>query len=273
MIVLLTDRYSMPALRLAAATRFFNQPLKAALETAGSLGAEGVQLDVRHELRPSELSETGRRQFVNQLEEQSLKLATFEYPTRRAFHDQEELDARVAGLKAALDFAWSLGVKVVVGRIGRVPEDEASPKYQLLVDVLNDIARYSNRVGAAFAASATADSVEAVRKLFERVKEGPLGLNLDPGGLAMAGMDPVALFSALHDRVLTVQVRDGQRDIDGQGLEVPVGRGEVAWDELLALLQEAPFRGWMVATRSVGDDHTGDIGRAIRYVRRVSSEQ
>ena len=236
-----------------------------------SMGAEGIQFDVRNELKPSELSETGRRHLKRQLGEHRLSLASFEYPTRRAFHDESALDARIAGLKGALEFAYSMGVTVVVGRIGRIPDDPDLPSYKLLCDVLNDIARHSNRVGATFAITPTNDSIDGLRGVFERVTDGPIGLNLDPAGLIMSGCDPVETYRAFHDRVLSVQIRDALRDIDGQGTEVPVGRGEVVWDELLALLEEGLFRGWLVTTRSTGDDKAGDMARAIRYIRAIAA--
>ncbi len=43
------------------------------------------------------------------------------------------------------------------------------------------------------------------------------------------------------------------------------------WDELLAMLEEGSFRGWLVATRSSGDDKVGDMARAIKYIRAVAS--
>ncbi len=255
--------------RIAAVTRHFGQPLAVALRTAAEFGARGVQLEVRSEFRPSDLSETGRRQFSHQLSEQLLTISAFEFPTRRAFYDQDSLDSRVAGLKAALEFAFQLKTSVVVGRIGRIPEDPASPSFELLVDVLNDIARQSNRVGSTFAITPTVDSAETITRLLDRVVDGPIGINLDIGGIVMAGGDPVSIFRAVHDRVLSVQIRDGLRDIDGQGQEVPVGRGEVAWDEMLALLHEGGYRSWLTVSRSVGDDRIGDMIRAVKFIHNV----
>jgi len=244
----------MPALRFAAATRHFKQPIRQSIDTAAAIGATGVQFDVRNELKPSELSETGRRHLKRQLGEQRLELASFEYPTRRAFHDKAQLDARIAGLKGALEFAYSMGVTVVVGRVGRIPDDPDLPAFKLLCDVLNDIARHSNKVGATFAITPTNDSVDGLRNLFEHVTDGPIGLNLDPAGLIMSDCDPVETYRAFYDRVLSVQIRD-----------------EVVWDELLALLEEGSFRGWLVATRSSGDERINDMARAIRYIRTVAS--
>ena len=261
----------MQPLKIAVATRHFAQPLKEALETASQIGAKGVRLDIRNELRPAELSATGRRHFRAQLGERQLTLSGFEYPTRRAFYDSDSLDARVAGIKASLDFAFQMGVTVVSGRIGRIPDDPQSPDFILLCDVLNDVARHSNRAGATFSITPSVDSVASVRSLFERVTEGPLGLNLDPGGLAMNGVSPLEIYQAFYDRVLAVQVRDGLQDLDGTGIEVPVGRGEVAWDDLIELLNEGRFSGWMTVTRTAGDDKVSDVARAIRFLNNVAS--
>jgi sugar phosphate isomerase/epimerase len=262
----------MIPLPLAVATRHFSLPLRRSFENAAMIGAKGVQLDVRNELRPDELSDTGRRQLKNGLSERQLTIASFEFPTKRSFYDEESLDLRVNSLKSALDFAYQMGVTVVVGRIGRIPQDTESADYQLLVQVLNDIARHSNRVGATFAMTPNVDSIDSLKTLFNDVKEGPLGLNLDPGGMAMNAVSWVDFYRTLHDRVLAVQLRDGIRDIDGQGLEVAVGRGEVAWDECIALLYEGSFKGWMTATRSVGEDRAGDMARAIQFVQNVGNE-
>ena len=257
---------------LAVATRHFGLPVRSAIDHAASTGAKGVQLDVRNELQPNELSETGRRQFKHGLKERLLSISSFEFPTVRSFYDEQDLDARVASIKTALQFAYQMGTKVVVGRVGRIPEDTESREYELLIQVLNDIAQHSNRVGATFAFTPNVDSEDSLLKLFDQVKAGPLGLNLDPGGLAMNGIDWTSIYRALHDRVLAVQVRDGIRDIDGQGLEVALGRGEVAWDECLALLYEGAFQGWMTVTRSTGDDKPGEIARAIQFINNVGTE-
>jgi sugar phosphate isomerase/epimerase len=62
-------------------------------------------------------------------------------------------------------------------------------------------------------------------------------------------------------------VRDATRIGDGTSTEVPVGRGEVAWQELLAVVHELDYRGWFCVDRTQGEDRAGDAGRAIQYLR------
>jgi sugar phosphate isomerase/epimerase len=95
-------------------------------------------------------------------------------------------------------------------------------------------------------------------------------MNLDPAALVLARQDPAQAIRELHDLVAHVQVRDAIRDVDGLGTEVPVGRGEVDWDELLALLEEARYRQWFTVERTQGDDKLGDSARAVQFLKQVA---
>ena len=68
-----------------------------------------------------------------------------------------------------------------------------------------------------------------------------------------------------------VTARDAVRDLNAEGgaMEVPIGRGEVDWVELLPLLHEAEFRGWVTVNRSQGTDRAGDVTRGLQYLGRV----
>lgn len=254
---------------IAVATHVFRQPLRASLQSARVAGADAVQLDARNEVRPEKFSATGRRELRHHLEELKLSIASLRFPTRRTFYDETGLEVRLAGVRKSLEFAYQLGATCVVVRVGRVPEDPQSAQYALLQDVLNDLARYSNRVGAVLAVTPTSESPEALASLLTAVTEGPMGVNFDPAVYVLAGRDPVAALRTLHPYLLHVTVRDAVRDADGSGLEVPVGRGEVPWDEFLAVLSEADYRGPLTIDRTAGDDLAGDATRAIEFVRRA----
>ena len=114
------------------------------------------------------------------------------------------------------------------------------------------------------------DSAEQVAQLLSGVTEGPIGVNFDPAVQVMSGHDPVAAVAPLHNFLAQVQVRDAVSDIDGLGVEVAVGRGEVVWDEFLALIDETGYRGWFSIDRTGGDDRAGDAARAVSYLKQVS---
>ncbi|MBW3539321.1 MAG: sugar phosphate isomerase/epimerase [Planctomycetes bacterium] len=260
----------MRRIRLAIPTRLYGLPLKAAIRAAADARADGVQFDLRNEVTAGDLSSTGRRQLLHALDEVGLVAGSAAFPTRRAYYDPTELEGRIAGTKAAMQLAWDLGLKVLNIRPGRVPEDTASQSWQNLRDVLNDLARHGNRVGVIPAVTAGRDDLELLATLLEAVTEGPIGVNFDPATFLLSGSEPAAAFRRLHSFVEHVTVRDALREMDG-GVEVAVGRGEVAWDELLALLDEAGYAGWLTADRTTGDDKPGDAARAIQYIRTVAA--
>jgi sugar phosphate isomerase/epimerase len=256
-------------LRLALATRCLKLPLLEALRATARAGVSAVQFDVREELKPSDLSDTGLRQFKQRMGEFALEVPTVTFPTRRPLYESERLDERVAALWQAMEFGWKLGARVLTARIGRLPAAD-SREYSRLIEILADLARAGNHIGVTLAITPTQESPAELKTLLDSIKTGPLGLDLDPGGAIMAGHAPAEFVRTLYDRLLHVQVRDGVRTIDGAGVEAEVGRGQVDWPELLALLQEAVYPGWMTALRTQGDDLPGDTLRAVKFLKQMA---
>ncbi|MDP7277798.1 MAG: sugar phosphate isomerase/epimerase family protein [Planctomycetaceae bacterium] len=264
----------MDRLRLAVSLPVFQQPLKTALKSAAATGATGVLVDTRHQLKVSEFSESARRHLGRYLEELGLVLAVTTFPTRRSFSDRQGLEARVEATCQAMTFARSLGSDLVTLWLGPLPDgavDEAgcSPR-DLLVDVLNDLARHGNHVGTLPALGASAVDVEELKALLAKIDQGPIGLDFDPAGIVGQGRNPVEAYRELHDRVCHLRVRDMICEAGGPR-EVPMGDGEVAWDEMLAVLDEAEYCGWLTAERSAGGDPAGDVARAVAFVRAIAA--
>jgi sugar phosphate isomerase/epimerase len=261
----------MQLLKIAAAAHCFPGDLKQSLQAIARIGVRGVQFDGRTELKPSEFSETGRRQLLHLLDELGLRVASLHFPARRALSDPQDLEARVAAVKRVMEFSAQLQARVVTLRVGRIPDDAESNPYVLLRDILNDLCRHGNHVGSTLAITPTSDSATTLRRLCSDVREGPIGVNFDPAVCVMSGLPVGETMRELHDLLVNVQVRDAIRDIDGGGQEVPVGRGEVDWQEFLALIEETSYRGWLVVDRTRGEDQAGDVTRAVQYLREVAN--
>jgi sugar phosphate isomerase/epimerase len=259
----------MRSVRSALATRCLGQPLKTALVVASRLGAAGVQLDARSEIKPSEMSGTGRRQFLHVLSETGLQVASLDFPLRRRLWDAERLDARLEALKETMQFAYELKARTVTVRLGGLPEEADSAAQALLGDLLNDLARHGNRVGVTLAVGPGREPAGRLSEVLAKVTEGPIGVNFDPATAVMVGASPVESLQTLRQFVAHVMIRDAVRDLEGGGVEVPVGRGDVPWEEVLALLQETGYSGWLTVDRTQGEDHSGDAGRAIQYLHSI----
>jgi len=258
-----------PSPTLAVATRAFAQPLNLALRRAAACGATGVQFELREELRPELFSESGRKQFLHRLAEQGLSLAPPFFPTRRALHDPEQIDQRVTAVGSAMSFAAELRARVMTIRLGPIPSEEAREARRVLVTILNDLARHGNHVGVTLAITPSGEPAEVYQKLLAQVKEGPIGIDFDPSAFVCSGLKVADAFRTLHTHVAHVQARDGVRSLDGMAAETAVGEGMVDWTELLALLFEAGFGGWVTAVRNQGSDRGADVERAIRYLKAI----
>lgn len=264
------ERDVMDRLKIAVAAHCFAGPLKRSLQAIAQSGAKGIQFDARSELKPADFSETGRRQFLHHLDELGLSVASLTFPTRGALYEPEQLEPRVAAIKGVLDFSAQLKASVVTLRVGRIPDEPQSQELLTLRDVLNDLCRHGNHVGATLAIAPLSDSAESLKRLFATINSGPIGVHFDPANCIMSGQEVGATMRALHDVLIQIQVRDAIHDLGGGGQEVPVGRGQVDWDEFLALVDEAAYRGWLTVDRTQGEDQAGDATRAIQYLRQVA---
>jgi len=262
----------MPALRKAVTASCLNRPLRETLLAAAEIGAEGVQFNARTELKPSDLSQTGRRQFLKLADELNLKIASLSFTSRRPFHETIDLERRITAARAAMDFAYALGTQILTLRVGRIPADAESIPYQTLVDVINGLARHGNHVGVAVAITPSGDSPSELARFLGDIADGPCGLDFDPAGFLMSGHTPVPALRELHQYIFHVQARDALQDVSGSGLEVPLGRGEIDWLEFLATLDEIAYHGWLTVNRLQGAAHAGDAARAIQYLRNLEME-
>jgi sugar phosphate isomerase/epimerase len=256
-------------LRLALATRCLGQELKPSLLLASRMGASGVQLDARNEIKPAEMSETGRRQFTHVLAEIGLQLASLDFPIRRPLWDAERLDARIEALKQTMEFAYELKARVVTVRLGGLPAESDAAGHSLFTDVLNDLARHGNHVGVTLAIGPGRESAGRLVQILKSITAGPIGINFDPAATVMAGGLPTEAFHLSREFVAHVLVRDAIGGADDSGSEVPVGRGEVPWDELLFLLQDTDYAGWLTVDRTQGSDRSGDAARAVQYLQSI----
>ncbi|WP_010582607.1 sugar phosphate isomerase/epimerase family protein [Schlesneria paludicola] len=258
----------MHQFRLAVATRCFEQSLVESIKSATDLRVQGIQFDVRNEVHSGHLSDTGRRDLLHHISEHQLKVASTVYPLKHALYEPDRLDLRVEAIRKAMKFSYTLKVGTLCIRVGRIPEEADSKERQVLVDILCDLARYGNHVGTVLAITPTNDSAETLRTLLNDVKTGPLGIDFDPAHFAMSGRPVIDSLRSLHELVVHVQIRDGIHGIDG-GQEVAVGQGNVDWIEVLALLGEMDYRGWLTAIRGVAEDRAFDLARGIKLIQRI----
>lgn len=242
--------------------------LKRTLATAARLGADAVQIDARGEQRPSDLGRTGTRQILKYLEDYRLRVCAIEFRTRRGYEVPDDLERRIDATKEALAFAYSLGAKVVVNSIGRIPDDETSDEWRLLVETLTDLGQYGQRCGAILAADTGYDPPDRLIRLVEALPPASIAINFNPGNLIVHGYATLMAAESLGQNVAQVYATDGIRDRrTSHGSEVPLGQGSADIPGVMAVLADRGYRGyWTIPTHPLAG-HESSIQNAIKYLR------
>ena len=260
----------MPELRIGVQLATLRQPFKKALQTAGDLGVDGVEIDARNHLKPSELSQSGLRELRKMLNDRDLRVCAIGFRTRRGYNVPEGLDRRVEATKQAMKLAYELGTNVVVNQIGRIPDEPTGTDWEMLVEVLNDLGNYGQHVGAILAAETGSEDATTLANLVESLSPGCLGVNLDPANLIINGFSPSDSVRELGRHTVHVHANDAVRDLArGRGVETPIGRGSVDFPELIGALEEFEYRGYFSIERGNSNDPIGETAQAIQFLRNM----
>jgi sugar phosphate isomerase/epimerase len=242
------------------------------------LGADGVEIDARHELPAGELSQTGLRQLRKMLGDLDLRVAALAFPTRRGYDDPNDLERRVLATCEALKLAYQLGSAVVTNRVGRIANsevgmrnaesDQGDPLPDLLVQSLTALGACGEKHGARLAARTGSEGGPQLANLLAALPAESIGVDFDPAGL-LAGSHLVdESLDALGRHVIYVHATDAVRDLAlRRAVEVELGRGSVDLPGLFGRLEEFNYHGWVTIERNDSPDPATDIGNAVAYLR------
>ncbi len=258
----------LPELKIGIGLNSLRLPFKKALHTVASLGASGVEIDVRNLLRPAELSDTGRRQLRKMLDDLNLRVAAIRFPTQRGYDVLQDLERRIDATKDAMRFAYSLGANVVVNSIGYVPEESAHPAYSQLQVSLTDLSRFGQHVGAMLACETGSEPVERLVGLLDSLGDQAIGISFNPANLLINDCYTERSIMQCAGRVMNVTARDAVRDVTrGRGIDVPLGRGSVDIPQILGVLEEQHYRGWFVVDRINSDNTVHELEQAVKFLK------
>lgn len=260
----------MPHLKIAVQLSSLRMPLRKALVAAARMGASGVEIDARGELRPQELTQTGLRELRRLLEDHGLRVSAVGFRTRRGYDNPEEIDRRVAATKAAMKFAADLRAPVVVNQVGHVPAEPEGRAWETLRQSLGDLSAYGQHVGAVLAAQTGTEPGADLARLIQALPESGIGVDFDPGNLIINGFSSLEAVEALGAFILHVHARDATRDLArGRGLEVPLGRGTADFPALLGALEDYQYRGFFTIVREASENPEFEIAQAVKYLRNL----
>lgn len=272
--VYLTSRFHfgesprMLQVRIAIHLPSLGLPLKKAIKAASRLGVDAVEINGLGEINPQSMTRTAIRQIRKMLEDAKLRLAAVTCLTTHGFDIQNQVDERVDTTKQVMKMAYELGAGVVVNRVGQVPEELQGPQWELLQQALEDLGRHGMRVGALLAAKTGSEPAARMLQMIDALPDGSLAAALDPGALIASGFSASDGIDLLAPHTLHAYASDGVPDPSrGRGMEVQLGRGIVDLAQLLGVLEQQRYRGYLSIERRPGPTTLQEIADAVQYIR------
>lgn len=269
------------------------KPLFEALAQAKELGADGVQIYAKGEnwnlLAFSDAELTALRDECKKI---GLEVsAVCGDLGGHAFQEKEADSQRIVQTKRIMDIAKFLGSSVVTCHIGTVPEDPAHERFQIMKEAVGNVVRYGESIGVTLAVETGPETAVTLKRFIDAVGSKGLGVNYDPANLKMVlDEDVVKGAGILGPHIVHTHAKDGVHyakcdpfrvyNSFAEGgfealvaetgqlfAEVPLGEGQVPWDEYLAALRAIPYDGYLTIEREVGADPAADIAKAVAFLR------
>ncbi len=245
-------------------------PLRRALAEAARLNVSGVQVDAIGDLSPDALGETGRREFRRLLRTHNLELTALGCPLRRGLDVVENQQPRLEHVQKVMSLSYDLGPRIVVVAAGAVPDEKNDPRIGVLTESLQTLARHGDRIGATLALETGREEGSVLAAFLDRFDSGSLGVQLDPANFLIHEIDLYAAVQALGRRIVHSRANDARQvGANRSAQEVPLGHGDIDWLQLLGVLEEIEYRGWMVVGRDTGENRLAEVAAGVAFLRRL----
>lgn len=277
-------------MKLGVITDCFKKPLEECIVLAAKNGFDGVQIYATSgEFSPETLTEEKKAEIKKLLKENNLEVSALCGDMGGyGFEIEKDNAERVEKTKRIIDLAVEFGAKAVTTHIGVIPSDKTEPRYGVMLNALTAAGLYAKEKGVTLAIETGPEFAKTLLAFLKDTKGG-VGVNLDPANFVMVtGQDPVQAVELLKDYIVHTHAKDGVKISDDmtptevyhafavggvdalnacEGFkELPLGQGDVQWDEYLKALKEIGYDGFLTIERECGENQREDITSAVRFL-------
>ena len=277
-------------MRLGVITDCFKKTHAEGIRAAAALGLEGVQIYATTGSFSPALSQEEKDNYKRLISENGLSVSALCGDMGGyGFEIEADNAERVEKTKRIIDLAVEFGTNVVTTHIGVIPEDKSHPRYRVMLSALTECGLYAKERGVTLAIETGPEKAATLLAFLEDTKGG-VGVNLDPANFTMVtGQDAVQAVYMLKDYIVHTHVKDGRmlnKDQDPTEVyhafamggvdalnacagfkELPIGEGDVDWDNYLKALSDIGFDGFLTIERECGDNPSKDIALAADFIR------
>jgi sugar phosphate isomerase/epimerase len=277
---------------------------------ARPLGVAGIEFEAfaSHVSLP-ELSQSGRREFRHVLSGQDLELIGLRADLgNKGLGPGADIDRAIARIEKAMEAAAGLAAPLVCVDLGPLPEPArvaapkpkvdpaaagliiiptaaelqaaaqpapevaADPAFESSVDsALAELGRLADRYSVILAFRSDLSSYAALDRAIAAADCPWFGVDLDPVAILRDRWTIDEIFSHVGPLVRHVRARDAVVGQDKRTKPAPVGRGSTNWEQLLSLLDDAGYSGWLVVDPVELNDRTAAARETVKHLTELPS--
>ena len=186
---------------------------------------------------------------------------------------RETRAARIAHIKKASDFAKQCGIPAVQTHCGFIPENPNDPVYRETVTAMREVAAHCKGNGQNFRYETGQETPITLVRAMQDVGLDNQGVNFDLANLILYGKaNPVDAIELLGPYVQGIHAKDGLWPTNPKelGEEVPIGKGKVDFQRIIARLKELNYRGAVTIEREIsGAQQMEDVRASKAYLEKL----
>lgn len=187
--------------------------------------------------------------------------------------------ARTQESKEIADFAKLLGCDVVGMHLGFIPHDRHDPLYGQVLAVTREICDHCRGNGQRLHLETGQEPADALLQFLSDVDRDNLFVNFDPANMILYGTgDPIPALKKIGRYVRSVHCKDAKwaaRPGQEWGAEVPLGTGDVGFENFIRTLAELGYTGPLTIEREIPQEpqrQKEEIGHGIRLLESLKAK-
>ncbi len=243
----------------------FRRDFKEGVRIAADLGAQGIQ---KYATDDYNMTDAQARELLDIVTGHGLVFSALCGDFGHGFTDPDRNPELIDKSKRVLDLSKKLGCSIVTTHIGVVPEDECKTK-EIMRAACRELAEYGDSIGATFAVETGPEKAVVLRDFLDSLGAQGVRVNFDPANLVMCVGDIASeAVKVLGKYIVHTHAKDGVMVGNCEGWEeLPLGSGNVNFDEYLPALASTGFNGFLTIEREVGGNPEADVRMAADFLR------
>jgi len=263
----------MHAISLATQS-LWDRPLTDAIEVAGRVGYDGVEIVCHPPYFPLEDLERSSGSAPGKLKALQLEAASLTVITD--FVTPETIADNIRFLNAIVDLAAPYNTGLVKMSPGAPTADRGTPaQWESAIEHIGECADYARDRGVALAIEThlgqLSNTTEGALRLVRGIARPNVGVVLDWCNIMVEGGDPVEATEALGEHILLVHAKDGHLTESGPRWD-PIGEGELDYPALFGALGRTGYEGFISVESLLGDPRYDFTGRPTDPEQIVAGE-